>query len=144
MKRLLLISALFCMLANVSIAQNIIGYWKGTLSLGPTELELCFDIKETNGTLSATMDVPAQGAYDIPVTSISFEMMKLTIAIEAISASYEGTLVLNNIVGEFTQMGMSLPLTLIKGEKAAKPKRPQEPQPPFPCLLYTSYTSRCV
>jgi pimeloyl-ACP methyl ester carboxylesterase len=132
MKRFFLISTIFCMLANVSIAQNIIGYWKGTLSLGPTELELCFDIKETNGTLSATMDVPAQGAYDIPVTSVSFEMMKLTIAIEAISASYEGTLVLNNIVGEFTQMGMSLPLTLIKGEKAAKPKRPQEPQPPFP------------
>ena len=67
MKRLLLISALFCMLANVSIAQNIIGYWKGTLSLGPTELELCFDIKETNGTLSATMDVPAREHTTFPL-----------------------------------------------------------------------------
>jgi hypothetical protein len=132
MKRLFLISTLFCMLANVSVAQNIVGYWKGTLNLGPTELELCFDIKEENGMISATLDVPAQGAYDIPVTSISFEMMKLTMEIAPLNAAYEGTFVLNNIVGEFTQMGMSLPLTLIKGEKAAKPKRPQEPKEPFP------------
>ncbi len=119
-------------MANLSIAQDITGYWKGTLNLGPTELELCFDIKEADGVLSATLDVPAQGAYDIPVTSISFEMMKLTMEIAPLSATFEGTFVLNNITGEFTQMGMSLPLTLIKGEKEAKPKRPQEPQPPFP------------
>lgn len=119
-------------MANFSLAQDITGYWKGTLNLGPTELELCFDIKEADGVLSATLDVPTQGAYDIPVTSISFEMMKLTIEIEPLSAIFEGTFVLNNITGEFTQMGMSLPLTLIKGEKEAKPKRPQEPQPPFP------------
>lgn len=119
-------------MANVSIAQDITGYWKGTLNLGPTELELCFDIKEADGVLSATLDVPAQGAYDIPVTSISYEMMKLTMEIAPLSATFEGTFVLNNITGEFTQMGMSLPLTLIKGEKEAKPKRPQEPQPPFP------------
>ncbi len=119
-------------MANLSIAQDITGYWKGTLNLGPTELELCFDIKETDGVLSATLDVPTQGAYDIPVTSISFEMMKLTIEIAPLNATFEGTFVLNNITGEFNQMGMSLPLTLIKGDKAAKPKRPQEPQPPFP------------
>jgi pimeloyl-ACP methyl ester carboxylesterase len=132
MKRLFLISTILYMLTNISIAQDIRGYWKGTLSLGPTELELYFDIKEENGTISATLDVPAQGAYDIPVTSISFDMMKLTMEIAPLNATYEGTFVLNNIVGEFTQMGMTLPLTLIKGEKAAKPKRPQEPQPPFP------------
>ncbi|NMB36502.1 MAG: alpha/beta hydrolase [Bacteroidales bacterium] len=132
MKRFFLIFTLICSMANVSIAQDITGYWKGTLNLGPTELELCFDIKEADGVLSATLDVPAQGAYDIPVTSISYEMMKLTMEIAPLSATFEGTFVLNNITGEFTQMGMSLPLTLIKGEKEAKPKRPQEPQPPFP------------
>ncbi len=132
MKRLLLISALFCMLANVSIAQDIKGYWKGTLNVGTTEIELCFDIKEVDATISATLDIPTQGAYGIPVTSISFETMKLTMDIAPLNAKYEGTFVLNNIVGEFTQMGMSLPLTLIKGEKADKPKRPQEPKEPFP------------
>lgn len=132
MKRILLISALVFLLANSGMAQNITGYWKGTLSLGPTELELCFDIKQSDGTISATLDVPAQGAYNIPVTSISFEMMKLTMDIAPLNAKYEGTLVLNNIVGEFTQMGMSLPLNLSKGEKAEKPRRPQEPKAPFP------------
>lgn len=132
MRRIFLTFASLFLLTNLSIAQDIRGYWKGTLNLGPTELELCFDIKEENGMISATLDVPAQGAYDIPVTSISFEMMKLTMEIVPLNATYEGTFVLNNIVGEFTQMGMSLPLTLIKGEKAEKSKRPQEPQPPFP------------
>jgi hypothetical protein len=132
MKRFYSILAFILLLANVSLAQDITGYWKGTLSLGPTELELCFDIKYSEGAISATLDVPAQGAYNIPVTSISFEMMKLTMGIAPLNATYEGTLVLNNIVGEFTQMGMSLPLNLSKGEKAEKLKRPQEPKEPFP------------
>ena len=66
-------------------------------------------------------------------------MMKLTMDIAPINATFEGTFILNNITGEFTQMGMSLPLTLIKGEKAAKPKRPQEPQPRSPTSLKKSF-----
>ncbi len=52
-------------------------------------------------------------------------------AIAPLNATYEGTLVLNNIVG-LTQMGMSLSLNLSKGEKAEKPGRLQEPKAPFP------------
>lgn len=110
---------------------QIEGYWSGKLNLGPTELELGFDIKAAENGFSATLDVPAQGAFDVPVDKTVFQDNHLQLTLSAMGASYSGTLKGEAIEGEFTQHGMAFPLNLARGEKEAPKARPQDPQPPF-------------
>lgn len=110
---------------------QIEGYWSGKLNLGPTELELGFDIKAVENGFSATLDVPAQGANDLPVDETTFHDNRLEMTMSAMGASYSGTLKGEAIEGEFTQHGMAFPLNLARGEKEAPKARPQDPQPPF-------------
>ena len=52
---------------------QIEGYWKGEMNIGVQKLETAFDIKADGNGYSATFDVPAQGAYDIPVDETNFQ-----------------------------------------------------------------------
>ncbi len=110
---------------------QIEGYWSGKLNLGPTELELGFDIKAVENGFSATLDVPAQGANDLPVDETTFHDNRLEMTMSAMGASYSGELKGNVIEGEFSQRGMTFPLNLEKSEKEAQQVRPQDPHPPF-------------
>jgi len=116
--------------AQTAFAQ-IEGYWKGKLSLGVAELKIGFDIHATENGYSATLDVPAQGASDIPVDETVFQDNHLQMTMSAMGASYSGELKDNVIEGEFSQRGMTFPLNLEKGEKETQQSRPQDPKPPF-------------
>ena len=114
-----------------SFAQ-IEGYWKGKIDLGGQQMEMAFDIASTGNGYSATLDVPAQGAFDLPVDETLFLDNRLEMTMSAMDASYSGTLKDNHVEGEFTQHGMTFPLNLEKGEKESQQMvRPQDPQPPF-------------
>ena len=129
-KTKLLIVLLF-FAAQTAFAQ-IEGYWKGKIDLGGLQLEMAFDIKAIENGYSATLDVPAQGAFDIPVDETIFQDYRLQMTMSAMEASYAGTLKDNAIEGEFVQRGMTFPLNLVKAEKKEQQKtRPQDPQPPF-------------
>ena len=118
-------------LATLQSNAQIEGYWKGQIKLGAQELEMAFDIKATDNGFSATLDVPAQGAFDIPVDETVFQENRLNMTMSAMGATYFGMLKESRIEGEFTQHGMTFPLNLEKGSKEAKQVRPQDPQPPF-------------
>ena len=93
---------------------------------------MAFDIVPKENGYAATMDVPAQGAFDIPVDETVFKDNRLELTMSAMNASYSGVLKDEGIEGEFTQYGMTFPLNLAKAEKEAKQMtRPQDPQPPF-------------
>lgn len=129
MKTKTLILLLFVVLQSHA---QIEGYWKGEIVLGVQKLETAFDIKAIENGYSATFDVPAQGAYDIPVDEVSFQDGQLQLKMNAMDASYSGTLKDSGIEGNFTQRGMTFPLNLAKAEKKAQKKaRPQDPLPPF-------------
>ena len=119
------------LLAAMQAHAQIEGYWKGQIKLGVQELEMAFDIKAADNSFSATLDVPAQGAFDIPVDEIVFQENRLNMTMSAMGATYSGMLKESRIEGEFTQHGMTFPLNLEKGSKEAKQVRPQDPQPPF-------------
>ena len=126
-----LLTIVFAFMA-ISAHAQIEGYWKGQLDLGAQQLEMAFDITSTENGYSATLDVPAQGAFDIPVDETFFQDNRLGMTMSAMGASYSGTLKGNVIEGEFSQHGMAFPLNLEKGEKEAQQMaRPQDPQPPF-------------
>ena len=92
---------------------------------------MAFNIKAAENGYSATLDVPAQGARDVPVDKTVFQDNHLQLTMSAMGANYSGTLKDGTIEGEFTQHGMAFPLNLSKGEKEVQQARPQDPKPPF-------------
>lgn len=118
-------------------AQNLAGAWEGTLTLPNGTLRIVFNVSaNADGSLSATMDSPDQGATGIPTSSTEFDSAagKLIIKIDAIKGAYEGTLdeATYTLNGTWSQGGGSLPLNLEKTEKPTKADRPQTPKRPLP------------
>ncbi|MBQ8958337.1 MAG: alpha/beta fold hydrolase [Bacteroidales bacterium] len=122
---------LLLLIATLPSFAQVEGYWKGQIDLGVQKLEMAFDIKVVEGGFAATLDVPTQGAFDVPVDQTTFYQGQLDLKMSAMSASYSGRLNGLTIEGQFTQRGMSFPLNLTRGEKETKITRPQDPQPPF-------------
>ena len=125
------IFVILLVLAALQSNAQIEGYWKGQIKLGKQELEMAFDIKAADNGFSATLDVPAQGASDIPVDETVFQDNHLQMTMSAMGASYSGMLKDGVIEGKFKQRGMTFTLNLEKGSKESQQVRPQDPRPPF-------------
>lgn len=123
MKKIICAAALLLLALRISAQE---GTWSGKLTVSGAELTLIFNIGEDSGTL----DVPDQGARDIPVEVSRDALGAVTLNVPSIGASYKGLLVGKTVAGTFTQNGMSLPLTLVPGAPVLN--RPQTPVPPFP------------
>ncbi len=102
------------------------GAWTGKLKVSGVELALIFNIGEE----SATLDVPDQGAKEIPVEVSRDAVGGITLDVPAINASFKGFWAGTVIAGTFTQHGMSFPMTLTPGAPVIR--RPQTPVGPFP------------
>ena len=124
MKRIFTIVALLFSFGFLSNAQT--GTWTGKLEVQGMKLTIVFHLDGEE----PCMDSPDQGAQGIPIQVERKEIGKITIKIPMLGASYEGLWLGKQIVGTFTQMGQSLPLSLAPGED--KLNRPQTPQGPFP------------
>jgi uncharacterized protein len=116
---------------------DIVGDWAGALEVGVVRLHLILHVSRGDGgALRATMDSVDQGANGIPVDVIVLKGPSLHFEMNALGASYDGTLSEdgNELAGDFTQRGTKLPLRLTRTDdvSALLPKRPQEPTPPFP------------
>lgn len=124
MRKILMILALMAVAAVTLKAQT--GAWTGKLKVSGVELALIFNIGEE----SATLDVPDQGAKDIPVEVSRDAVGGITLNVPAINASFKGLWAGKVIAGTFTQHGMSFPMTLTPGAPVVR--RPQTPVGPFP------------
>ncbi|MBT3244687.1 MAG: hypothetical protein HN352_16175 [Bacteroidetes bacterium] len=116
MKRIVLMA--IATILSVSIyAQDISGKWNGVLKVEGTDLGLSINITKTGDDLSASMDVPKQGAKGIPVSFIIYENSILKFEISDADIKYEATLdEENTFFGTFKQGGQSIPLSLTKEE----------------------------
>ena len=114
------------LLSAVAAANAQTGTWSGKLDVQGTKISLVFHLDDDN----PTMDSPDEGVTGIPVKMERKGAGGIAVKIPAIGATFEGNWIIKQIVGTFTQMGMSFPLTLTPGEN--KPKRPQTPKGPFP------------
>lgn len=123
-KRVLAIAALLLSLVYYADAQT--GTWSGRLSVQGTGLSLVFHLDDGN----PTMDSPDQGVKGIPVQVERNATGGVIIRIAPIGAAFEGVWTGRQIIGSFSQMGASFPLTLVPGEE--KLRRPQTPVGPFP------------
>ena len=124
MKKIFIIIAL--LLSFVFLANAQTGTWTGKLDNRGTTLTVVFHLDGDEPTL----DSPNQAAQGIPIQVERNGMGKITIRIPMLGASYDGVWLGKQILGTFTQLGQSQPLTLTPGEE--KLNRPQTPQGPFP------------
>ncbi len=114
-----------------TVSEVLEGPWSGKISVGQTELTLVFNFAVSDdGSLSVTLDSPDQDAEGIEAECDATALPMLRVNIPSLLASYSGILYGGNIVGTFSQGGLSLPLTLTEGEP--RPSRPQTPRPPYP------------
>lgn len=107
------------------------GAWSGTLDAGAMKLRIGLNIKSQDGKLSATLDSPDQGAFGLPLDSITVDGSRIRFSMQSLGLSYDGVLGGGRIEGTFTQAGQKLPLAFERGKPKA-PARPQYPAPPFP------------
>ncbi|WP_247672745.1 S9 family peptidase [Aquimarina sp. MMG016] len=108
---------ILCMSFTQTYAQEVIGTWKGKLSVQGNEIPLAFHIEEKDGALSATMDSPSQGATGIPLDKAVFENNQLTLGLKQAGVKYVASVESTKLKGTFYQAGMELPLEMEKSEK---------------------------
>jgi pimeloyl-ACP methyl ester carboxylesterase len=116
---------------------SIEGIWQGELKVPGTELIIVFKIsKNSDGTLTATLDSPDQGATDIPVEEVIFKDNTLRLEVKSAGGVYEGKVSEDFLVieGEWKQSGQTLSLTLKRVDKAVEILRPQVPKKPYPYI----------
>ena len=100
------------------------GYWKGALSIGPTQLRLAFKIIDAGpGKWNATLDSLDQGARNLPVSNVTFHQPVVEMEINGVGGFYEGKMNADGtaIEGKWSQGGKSLDLVLSRGAPDADP-----------------------
>ena len=92
-RKLILVALVALALTPLGRAQSqIVGDWQGTLNAGGAELRLVLHVTAAkDGSLSSTLDSVDQGAPGIPVASTTLKDSKLSLVVDAVKGSYEGT-----------------------------------------------------
>ncbi len=86
LKEVIAIAALILCCAYLAQSQDVAGDWQGVLTAGTVHLRIVLHIaKDNDGNLKATMDSVDQGAFGLPVSSISFTNPKLKFAVDKIA-----------------------------------------------------------
>lgn len=115
---------------------ELAGDWTGSLSVQGMELPIVFHfLPGEAGTLSGSIDSPAQGAEGIQISEITVSGDTLVVEVSSIGGRYRAVWDGERIAGEWSQSGTTLPLDLTRlpeGKPAAAFVRPQHPAEPFP------------
>jgi len=122
--------------AALPVIAGLDGDWASTMTLpGASTQRLILHVRTGAGGTVALMDLPDQLAYAIPVRPIARNGQKVTLAMKATNATFEGTLSADGKTLEGTWSGQAYkgPITFTsKPVQTAAARRPQTPKPPFP------------
>ena len=118
---------LLCVLLLVPLAlaaqTTLSGDWEGKLALPIGKLRLILHLTEEAGRWSASLDSPDQGAYALRADEVEVRGDSLFLRLNALHLRYtalrDGE---DQLVGNFEQGGMSLPLSLRRVAKAEDTK----------------------
>lgn len=130
MKRGFILFVLSLLATTLARAQDVAGDWQGTLNTGMGELRLVLHItKAADGALTTTMDSVDQGANGIPVKTTALKGSKLSLDVEAVHGTYDGTVAADgkSISGTWSQ-GKPMPLEFKKATAPIKTEhKPAKP-----------------
>ena len=98
--------------------EGVEGRWEGSVVLPVGELPFSVTFERTEGVLSATMDIPAQGALGLPLTAVSYEDGRVHFELEAAIglAVWDGAHADDAIEGDFTQGVMTGTFTMSRAD----------------------------
>ena len=117
---------------NAVAQSQLAGDWQGRLSAGSVQLRLVLHVTATkDGSLTATMDSVDQGAYGIPVSTVTLKDSKFSLDVDAVHGTYEGTVNkdASEIDGTWSQ-GQPLELNFHRSATPLPPPAPPKPAPP--------------
>ncbi len=139
-------------LSGALVAQNINGYWEGSLKITPRDsLRLGMFIEQTGDSLHIELDSPDQYAFGMSAQQVSFRNDTLSWKASSLNASFRGVLIektlwvdehfpdscrlttydRSSIEGTFIQNRQRFPVTLTRAERTVL-RRPQTPEAPYP------------
>ena len=103
-------------------APKIEGTWAGALEIpgAGMKLRVQLNFKAEAGAYTATLDSIDQGAMGIPVSKVTFDGDLIKLEVAAVQGSYSGTIKEDQITGDWTQGGRTLPLAFTRSSGAAK------------------------
>ena len=136
MKRIIIIFLISAIVQNICAQNPIEGVWEGVLKSGLNNLSITLRIKENNGKLDVSMDVPQQMLLNFKSIKSEYTADSLFISINSFNAKYNAAYKSDSMYGFWQQNGVSSPLNMKKTSeyKALEINRPQNPQPPFPYI----------
>ena len=101
-------------------APSIAGYWEGSMTVLGADLTIIVKLSDDGGAITGTMDIPQQGATDIPLHDISYADSKVHFELleGARLATYDGQVNPDGTIsGEFSQSGVTGTFTLHQAEE---------------------------
>ena len=123
---------------SASYAENrVIGHWEGQIDIPGQPITVKVDLSVKDSDWSGTIDIPPQGAKDLPLSDIHVVeedgSLKVKFSIRGVpgNPTFDGKLQDGTISGTFSQAGATFGFQLSR-ERVKGPARPQEPKPPFP------------
>lgn len=133
-------AATFAVAFAQSASTDLRGDWTGAIDPDGVNLAIALHVEDAPDGLAIRLDVPPQGAFDLPVEierredDGSWVLLAPTLPAAPV---FDGVVEGDRYEGTFTQGPASLPFRLARvdpadAESSATPSRPQVPQPPFP------------
>ena len=113
---------LLVLAARFAVA-GIVGHWDGILDFPAGKLRFVLHVNGPDTALTATADSPNQGAFNLPIDSLTFKDDFLRFRMSAQGVVFGGELDENRIRGIFSQNGVDIPVILNRSVVVAR-KRP--------------------
>ena len=88
-------------------APSIDGHWEGALNVQGMALAIAVDFETGDAGLAATIDIPPQGAFGLPLKDVRFEAPAVHFEIGGVGAVFDGELAAGKIAGKFAQSGVT-------------------------------------
>ncbi len=138
LKALVVVIAIVGVGLSVSHAESrVTGHWEGQIEIPGQPIAVKIDLASNNNEWTGTIDIPTQGANDLPLSAIHVVEedgsvhVKFSILDIPGNPTFDGKLQDGAIRGTFSQGGATFGFQLSR-ERVKVPARPQEPKPPFP------------
>ena len=124
-----LLSAALPVAAFAAGAQEFAGVWQGAIELPGFSLEVRVVLEAEGDGRRGSIDIPAQGAFGLPLGNFAIEGERVRFAIAGIPGdpTFDGALAGGRIEGTFTQSGAAFPFALAREADApAEAGQPEE------------------
>lgn len=123
MRRFAAVITTLLLLAGAAFAQSAPeGNWAGAIEIPGAPLEVSVTLTQTPTGWEGTIDIPAQGAFGLPLTDVAVWGQDVTFAIAGVpgAPTFTGTLATTDgqdtIQGAFSQSGQQFPFALTRPE----------------------------